>query len=223
MLVDVKIGCSRMATDFAYMGKRKKTIINGIDVGKFTFDGQIRNKMRIKLGWNDKKIVGHIGRFTRQKNHLRLIGIFDKMREMDENVRLLLIGEGELLDDIKNEIALRRIEEYVIIQGFTERPQDYMQTMDIMIMPSLYEGLCLVALEAQANGLPLLLDNEFAPETFVTDQVAALKLKDDDKIWATQALKMINKGREDIDNYDLIKKMDKKIMMRKIHRILIGI
>lgn len=223
IFVDVKIGCSHLATEFAYMGRRQITIPNGIDINKFAFDEAVREKIRNQLGLNDKKIIGHIGRFSLQKNHKKLIGIFDEMHKLDENVRLMLVGEGELLEDIRNDIHSRNLDEYVIIQNFTDRPQDYMQAFDLMIMPSLYEGLSLVALEAQANGLPLLVNTFFAPETFASSQIRAINLSLSDKEWALRASKMIKKGRKNADAQSTLRKMDQELMMRKIQRILMKV
>jgi len=163
--VDKKIGCSSLASRWAYCGKNVITIPNGVELDRFTFNAGVREKTKEGLEWTDQKIVGHIGRLDKQKNHARLINIFDKMRKMDDHVRLLLVGDGVLYDEIVNAIAIRHLTDYVKIIRNSSRLQDYMQAMDVMILPSLYEGLCLVALEAQANGLPVLVNCSLSPET----------------------------------------------------------
>lgn len=159
--VDKKIGCSSLASRWAYCGNNIITIPNGVETDRFIFDERVRKQIRSQLKWETCKIVGHIGRFNKQKNHIKLIRIFDEMNKMDNTTRLILIGDGELRESIISEIDRRELSQYVQILPFTDRPQDYMQAMDIMIMPSLFEGLCLVAVESQANGLPVLIDNFF--------------------------------------------------------------
>ena len=220
LFVDKKIGCSIFASKWAYCGKNIITIPNGIEIEKFAFNEQMRGKVREELGWKGKKIVGHIGRFNRQKNHSKLIGIFDEMHKINEDMRLLLVGDGELLDDIKNEITARQLSDYTKIIGFTDRPQDYIQAMDVMIMPSLYEGLCLVAVEAQANGLPVLIDDFFSPETSVTEQAKKIDLSLSDLEWAKYGIQLIKKGRKNVTGQIINKKMNQSDMLEAIRKIL---
>lgn len=222
LFVDKKIGCSSLASKWAYCGKNIITIPNGIETKKFEFDETVRKEIRNELEWNDKKIIGHIGRFNRQKNHSKLIGIFSEMNKMDKNTRLLLIGDGELRSKIEKEISIKGLDKSVKILGFTDRPQDYMQAMDIMIMPSLFEGLCLVAVEAQANGLPVLIDCFFSPETSVTEQAEAIDLSLPNVDWARKGIELIDKGRIDVSDQVREKKMDQKDMMESIREVLNG-
>ena len=220
MFVDKKIGCSVLTSQWAYCGKNIITIPNGIEIDKFSFNEENRKKVRESLGWEDKKIIGHIGRFNKQKNHFKLIGIFDEIHKLDENMRLLLIGDGELHDDIKAEIEARKLEKYTRIIGFTDRPQDYMQAMDVMIMPSLFEGLCLVAVEAQANGLPVLIDSFFSPETSITEQATKIDLSLSDLEWARYGIQLIEKGRKNVTDQIRNKKMDQSDMLEAIRKVL---
>lgn len=220
MFVDKKIGCSVLASKWAYCGKNIITIPNGIEIDKFAFNGEKRKKVKEALGWEDKKIVGHIGRFNKQKNHFKLVGIFDEMHKLDEDMRLLLVGDGELRDDIKAEIEARGLEKYTRIISFTNRPQDYMQAMDVMILPSLFEGLCLVAVEAQANGLPVLIDSFFSPETSVTEQATEINLFLSDLEWARYGIQLMEKGRKNVTDQIRNKKMDQRDMLEAIRKVL---
>ena len=221
VLIDKKIGCSSLASKWAYCGKNIKTIVNGVDIDKFKFDETIRTDMRAKIGWANQKIVGHIGRFNYQKNHEKLIRIFKKMYDQDTSCRLLLIGDGELQQQIKEQIASLKLENVVKIIDHTDSPQEYMNAMDIMIMPSLFEGLCLVAIEAQANGLPILLNRFFSPETSATKQARVLDLEDLDDVWAGTALNMISAGRQNVTQQLKNKNMDYTDMMNSIRNELI--
>ena len=221
LLVDKKIGCSLFASKWAYCGKNIITIANGVDIERFRFDEGVRKDIKRQLGWCNNKIVGHIGRFNYQKNHEKLINVFNKMYEQDNSCRLLLIGSGELQNQIVEQIEALHLENMVKIINYTDVPQNYMQAMDIMIMPSRYEGLCLVAIEAQENGLPVLIDSNFTPETLVTEQAEAIELDDSDNDWAIKALALINNGRKDVANQIRDRKMSYTEMMDSIQNILL--
>ena len=222
LIVDYKIGCSSAASKWAYCGEKIRTINNGIDIVKFEFNMQDRLKIRKDLEWNKKKIVGHIGRFSKQKNHVKLLSIFREMYKMDNSCRLLMIGEGELKNEIETFIIKEKMENLVKIIPFTEYPQMFMSAMDIMIVPSIYEGLCLVALEAQANGLPILISDRQTPETVATNIAYINKLNESDKKWALNALKIITKGRSDVTQQMIEKKFDYFDMLEEIETILLN-
>lgn len=222
LAVDKKIGCSVFASKWAYCGKNIITIPNGVETDKFVYDESVRQKVRESLGWSDCRIVGHIGRFNKQKNHSKLIRIFNEMYRKEDGMRLLLIGDGDLRSDIVNDIKRCGLSEYVKIISYTEKPQEFMQAMDIMILPSLYEGLCLVAVEAQANGMPVLIDLFFSPETSATEQATAIDLSLSDVKWAEYSFNLLEKGRKNVIQQIKDKKMDQNEMMKEIQRILIN-
>lgn len=220
LFVDKKIGCSILASKWAYCGKNIITIPNGIDVDKFKYNEIVRHNIRQKLGWASKKIVGHIGRFNKQKNHKKLLDIFQKMYIKDRDVRLLLIGDGELRNKILQDIKLKKLEEVCSIISYTEVPQDFMQAMDIVIMPSLFEGLCLVAIEAQANGLPIMIDQFFSPETSVTTQAHSLSLSLSDDKWADYGLELLKIGRKDVTKEIIEKNLTHSDMLNSIKNVI---
>lgn len=219
--VDVKVACSSFAAKWAYFGKRIKIIVNGVRVDQFRFNPKIRSHVRREFNWEDKKIIGHIGRFTYQKNHLRLLEIFNTMYLKDDDCRLLLIGDGELSSEIKQKILELNLNSVVKIISHTDKPQDYMQAMDVMIIPSLFEGLCLVAVEAQASGLPVLIDTRFSPETTASKLAISLNLSQTNDEWANVALVMIKNGRYDVCEEIINKRMDWKDMMIQIQEVLV--
>lgn len=221
LIVDEKIGCSSAASKWAYSGNGIKTINNGIDIVKFQFDMQDRLKIRKDLEWENKKIIGHVGRFNRQKNHLKLLNVFGEMYKKDQSCRLLLIGDGELKNRINSVIRSNNMENLVKIIPFTEFPQKFMSAMDIMIIPSIYEGLCLVALEAQANGLPVLISDTQTPETVATDIAYKNKLDENDMVWASEAFRIIKQGRKNVTQQLIHKKFNYDDMLEEIKKILL--
>lgn len=221
MLVDIKIGCSELASHWAYFGNNFITIVNGIDILKYKYDKAIRLEIRKELDWDvNNTVVGHIGRFSKQKNHEKIISIFKKYHESNKESRLLLIGEGELKSEICKTIEKMELAEYVKIISYTDRPQDYMQAMDVMIMPSLFEGLGLVAIEAQANGLPVIISNWFPKETKATELVEVIDLEESDNEWCSLISEAINCGRRDVISQLFELGYDSSVMLKKILEIL---
>lgn len=220
--VDVKIAVSSLAADFAYTGDHIVIIPNGIDVNRMKFDSRKRADTRKDLELKDDQVlVGHVGRFSRQKNHDKIVSVFKAYHDQNENSRLLLIGSGPEQDRIKGIIRSDGLENAVTIVDHTDQVENYLSAMDVMIIPSLFEGLCLVALEAQANGLPVIIDEKFSPETSIVRQIKVIKLNEDDKIWANAIEQSTEKGRYTPDA-DEMEKMDSNKMMCKIGDIILG-
>lgn len=220
-LVDVKIGCSILASRWAYCGKRIITIKNGIDIDRFKYSEKDREQVRGELGWKSNVIIGHIGRFNYQKNHKRLIEIFYEYQNDNTDARLLLIGDGELHSEVeKQAISLGIINKIKFISS-TNVPEKYMSAMDLFLLPSLFEGLCIVAVEAQANGLPTIIDDFFPSETAATNNVVVLKLDNSNDIWCQNIEKLLQRGRMDCAKQLIDKGYDVSIMMKKIQEVLL--
>lgn len=184
-------GCSEYAAKWLFGNKlvekgKVEIINNAIDIKRFQFNQEVRNKIRLENGLNDKFVVGHIGRFMRQKNHDFLIDIFYEFQKIKENSILLLIGDGPLRNEIKEKVKHLNIENKVIFINMTDRPEDYYQAMDCFLLPSLYEGLPVVGVEAQINGLRCYFANTITNEVKISDNVIFLSLKQNPSIWAKQ-------------------------------------
>lgn len=221
MLIDVKIGCSSLASKWAYCGKNIITIANGVEIEKYKYNKNIRDNIRSQLGWTDDiTVIGHIGRFNKQKNHERIVTIFEKIREKKPSSRLLLVGEGELKQHVLSLINEKNLKEYVTIVDYTERPQDYLQAMDVMLLPSLFEGFGLVVVEAQANGLPVIISSVCPDEIVASNLVKVLDLGDSSEKWADMAIILSNYGRVDVTQQLQDKGYDYSIMMSKLLNIL---
>ena len=220
-LVDYKIGCSKKASEWAYCGKRIITIRNGVDVQRFAYKPTVRLKMRDELGIDNSFVVGHIGTFNAQKNHKRLVDIFEVINRKNPNSKLLLVGDGELYDEIMAYIKIKHLQENVISVRNVDNPEDYYQVMDVLIMPSLFEGLCLVGLEAQASGLPVLLSDTITDEAVVTKKCVMCKLSDDDNDWAEMALTIGKQKRENMSSLMQLKGYSYDEMMSSIRTVLL--
>lgn len=219
-IVDVKIGCSKTAAKWAYSGNDYRVILNGVDTEKFSFNPVMRNQMRKKLGWENNFVLGHVGRFNFQKNHEFLIRIFAEIYKKDKTARLLLIGEGELMEQVKNLSKNLGVYNAIHFAGISDHVEDYFQAMDVFVLPSLFEGFVIVSLEAQRNGLPSILSDTVDAETFVTDNAVSMSLQQSPSEWADVILKYKGKKRMEYSEVFRNKKLDFNSMMESIKQIL---
>ena len=160
-------------------------IKNSIDTDKYKFDSNIRNEYRYNMKIDDKIVIGHVGRFQRQKNHEFLIDIFDKLVELNDNYVLLLIGDGEEKNKIEEKVNQLGLKEKVRFLGVRNDVDKLLQSMDAFVFPSLFEGFGLAILEAEATGIPIFATKgTIAPEVKISDNMYLVSLDDSPEKWA---------------------------------------
>lgn len=172
-----------------YFGKKRwseqgKLLHNAIPLDNFKFNNSIRDKLRAEYGLEDKFVIGHVGRFNLQKNHIRLIDIFREVVAKNPNARLMLIGEGELESETRNKVLDYGLEDKVLFLGLRNDVADLYQAMDIFVMPSLFEGLPVVGIEAQASGLRCVYSDEVTKEVLILENSECVSLKRTNSEWA---------------------------------------
>ena len=140
--------------------------------------------MRDQMNLSGCFVVGHVGRFMTQKNHSRLVDIFKTVHDINRNARLLLIGDGELFDAIKCKIKKLSLENAVIFAGNQADMTNWYQIMDAIVMPSLFEGLPVSGIEAQAAGLPCIFSDVVSQEAAITKNVRYASLQLSNSEWA---------------------------------------
>ena len=153
------------------------------------YDPKVRSKTRKEHHWEDKIVIGHIGRFTAQKNSVRLIEIFSAIAKAEPKAVLCLIGDGELKDEMMVKIKELAIEDRVDYLGRREDIQQFYNAMDCFVLPSLYEGLPVVGLEAESCGLPMFFSTEVTSEANACELGHFIDLSASDEEWAEQILK----------------------------------
>ena len=154
-----------MYGDRAFEAGRVIVLPNAIDTAKFAFDPAARTALREELGVPQNAfVVGHVGRFMYQKNHAFLLKIFAELLKTRPDARLLLVGEGELEQQVRRQAAALSIQSQVIFTGARQDVHKLYSAMDVFCLPSRYEGMPVVAWEAQANGLPCLFSENVTPE-----------------------------------------------------------
>ena len=163
---------------------------NAIDLDRFKYDKKLRDKKRKELNISDDTVViGHVGRFVEQKNHRFLVDIFSEIHKENNNSLLLLVGQGPLMNEIKEKVKELNLTENVKFLGQRNDVDELYQAFDVFCLPSLYEGLPVVGVEAQATGLLCILSDEMTKETKVLETTKFLSLNTSAKEWSEVLLK----------------------------------
>lgn len=176
---NARFACSKKAGEWLF-GKNDFTVIkNAIDLKQFSFSQDVRDKYRNKLQIGEHGILlGNIGRFETQKNQAFLIDVLKNLRDSGVDAKLLLIGEGSLKKKIETCAEKSGVKDNVIFAGTVENPYDYLNAMDCFVFPSLFEGLGIVVIEAQANGLPCIVSDTVVRDCKATPLVKFLPISD---------------------------------------------
>ena len=188
------VACSRLAGDWMYgkkmMNSGKVVIINNaIDLNDYAFSPVKRQRYRGELNIpEDALVIGHVGRFMYQKNHIFLIDIFREIVKKQPNALLMLIGDGELRPEIEEKVRKYHLSKKVRFLGLRKDVKNIYNSMDVFVLPSWYEGLPVVAVEAQANGLSCVFSTQVTEESRLTKTVEYISLEEGPASWAQSIL-----------------------------------
>ena len=185
----VRLACSVDAGKWMHCNSLKQndfTVINnGIDIDSFRFNLNERNELRKKLNVDENtKIIGHIGRFSKEKNHLYIIDIVSEIIKKNKNIKLMLVGDGKLRKEIEEKIKQKSLKEYVLLLGVRQDIANLLSVMDVFLFPSLHEGLGISILEAQASGLKCYISDSIPKEVDLTDLIYRKSINCSPKNWA---------------------------------------
>lgn len=197
---NVPAACSDMAARWMYGDKKTDsgsvTILrNGVDTERFAFSKEYRSEIRKEFNVENRRVIGHIGRFMTQKNHFFIIDIFEAYLKKDPTAILMLVGDGELFSKVQDYAKEKGISQSIIFTGIRHDADKLYSAFDVFILPSLYEGLPVVGMEACACGLPVILSTEITRECAVTDKVSFLPI-DDCNLWAEKIDAVISTDKE---------------------------
>lgn len=185
--------------------KKNKIFVlnNAIDLNKYKYDLDLRKNKRKELNINKKTIVvGAVGRFMKQKNYDFLIDIYNKFHNDIKDSKLILVGQGPLMNDIKAKITKLNLQDSIVVLGQRDDVSELYQAFDLFVLPSLYEGLGMVFVEAQATGLPCIASTEVPLDVKMTDNIRFIDLKEDVNYWSEEMKKLYKViKREDCSNY----------------------
>lgn len=199
--VDIYCACSKEAADWKYEKKyadKALIIKNGIDTDRFFFNPPKREEMRRTLKIQEQAfVIGHVGRFSWEKNHKFLIEVFEKISKREREALLLLVGDGDEMANVQEQVKSKGLENKVIFTGSVQNVEDYLQAMDVFVVPSLYEGLGIVAIEAQSTGLPIVASTCFPIGVAITDNLVFLDLSEGKEKWVDKVISFKNILRHD--------------------------
>lgn len=186
--------CSKLAGEAVFgkeaMEQGNVTIIpNAIDAARFTFDPEVRKQKREELHIQPQEfLIGEVGRFDPQKNQKYAVEILAECRKKNFPAKLILIGEGPLMETVRQQVEELRLQEYVIFTGLQKNVVPFYQAMDFFLLPSFYEGLPGVAVEAQASGLRGILSNAITTETAMTSLMEFRSVQEPARVWADRIM-----------------------------------
>ncbi|MCM1125563.1 MAG: glycosyltransferase [Lachnospiraceae bacterium] len=199
---DCLLACSTEAAKFMYGSKAYKATIvkNGLDPQKYSYDKTMRKIIRDEYEADRKIIIGHIGRFVYAKNHEFIINVFEHVKKIHPDSELWLIGEkdGNGYEAVYSQVKDMGLLDSVKFVGNTEQIKEYLSAMDVLLFPSRFEGLPLVLVEAQVNGLSVVCSDAITDEAIFSDGVKKLSLNEPLKVWAENVISSGKKERQDI-------------------------
>ncbi|MBR5579172.1 MAG: glycosyltransferase family 1 protein [Lachnospiraceae bacterium] len=212
---DYRFTCSQLAGE-AVFGDQKKAekkavmIPNAIEVEKFAFDENMRNRIRKELGVADKFIIGHVGRFSHMKNHKYMLQILEECIRLEKEKKLpetilMFLGEGELQEEIREQAVAMGLSSRVMFMGNQKEVWQYYQAMDYFLLPSFYEGLPGTAIEAQASGLPGILSDTVTGEAVITELLQRRSIKEKPSLWAREILEKSRKAYDRSSYAEIVK------------------
>ena len=199
---DVCLTCSRLAGEAVFGKKmveagRVTTVPNAIDAREFAFSEKKRKQKRTELGIGEQEfVIGHVGRFGHMKNHAFLLDVFAEICRKVPDSRLLLVGEGGLMDSVREKATSLGLSDRVIFTGIQAQVADFYMAMDFFVFPSIFEGLPGSVIEAQASGLRCLVSDSVTDEVLITPLAQAHSLSDKASVWAQNVLERRSYERE---------------------------
>ncbi len=199
--IDVKIAPSDLAAKYTfgkkdYKNHNVKILHNALDLNAYQYSLEWREVIRKELGIiEDTFVVGHVGRFSKQKNHMFLLEIFSQICIRKNSAMLLLIGQGELKKEIVQCAKKLGIDKKIIFAGIRKDIPQLLSAMDILVFPSLYEGMPNTVIEAQATGLPCIIADTITKEADITGLVKYESLNKSATEWAKEAMEIAKKPR----------------------------
>lgn len=219
IIADSKLACSEESGEWCFGKRRYEVIYNGIVTSKFIFSEQQREKKRKEMGFdNQTYIIGTVGRMSLEKNHSYLIDVCKKLLDKVQNFKIVLVGDGELKEDLLKKIKLEGVENWFLFAGTTYHVESYLSAFDLFVLPSIREAFPLSLIEAQTNGLSIISSSIITPEVQINDSFDSIPLENIDD-WVTRIYEYMTTKLPRECNQKLIEKFDIKETAAALSRV----
>ena len=193
----IKVACSELAGRWMFGRFPFHSVPNSVDEDRFQYNAKYRNEIRSRFKIGDEtNLIGIIGRLHTQKNHKRGVDIFKEFIRKYPNSKLIVIGDGPEREAIESYIKEQTMEDSIILAGNIDDVAPYYSAIDILLMPSHFEGLPVVGVEAQVSGLPILASDKVSEELKIASDVKFLSLSDENSCWVDSLMDLITNSNE---------------------------
>ena len=225
---NIKIAPSTEAAEFMFgkncIEKRKASLLhNALEYKNYSYSVSERERLRHELGIDGKFAIGHVGRFNIQKNHDFIIDIFEKIAEKNSRAVLVLVGDGELREKAEEKVRLLGLKERVIFTGVRSDSDKLLSAFDVLLFPSLFEGMPNVVIEAQAACLHCVISDTITKEADITGLVDYLSLSLPSEVWADAVLKYSGGyERHDLEQIFLNREYDIESITKRFVNLIFG-
>lgn len=203
---DKLFACGNEAGRWMFNTDNFEVLNNAIDTDLYTYNKEKADKVKKEFSIENKFVVGHVGRFNYPKNHKFIIDVFNEVQKVKEDSVLMLVGDGDLRAEIEQKVRDLGLSDKVIFTGVRSDVNDLMHGMDVFLFPSLYEGLGIVLIEAQAAGLKCIISENIPKDGVLTNDVTSISLNQSPAVWANEILKYQEYKRA--NNKEIIKKVN---------------
>lgn len=185
-LCNGRIACGIEAGQWLFEERSFWVMNNGINADAFQFSSKVRQEVRSRLGNVDKFTIGHVGNFNKQKNHIFLVDVFSEYHKINPRSVMLLLGDGPLKDEMVRKAESLGLSDDIYFLGSIDHPEEYLNAMDLVVMPSIFEGFPLTLIEEQSNGLNILASDVITTTSNLTGLVKFKSLNDSATEWAKE-------------------------------------
>lgn len=189
--------CSKLAGDWMFDGRPYTVIRNGIDLAQYAFRPEKRKELRQSLGLKDELLVGIVGRLSPQKNPAFAVKVLQALAEKEPEAHAVFLGDGELRGQTEETVRAAGLQDRVRFLGNVDNVNEWLSAMDVLLMPSLFEGLPFVLVEAQASGLPCAVSSAVSKEADLTGLMQFVDLSETPETWADRILHINAQSRPD--------------------------
>lgn len=207
-----RFACSEAAGKWMFGSGLYKIVNNGIDLETIQFCVTGRERIRKQYQLENSFVIGNVGRFSHPKNHPFMIRLFAAYAASHPDARLLLVGEGELFDEIQALAKQLKVYEKITFTGAVSNVADYLSAMDVFLFPSLYEGLGMALVEAQAAGLPCIVSNTVPNSAILNDNCRCVSLNAPMETW----IDALNEKSKRETSSELLRKFDINVVAKEL-------